>query len=85
MWRRVSCEQQLDTLFFEEIRVFQACTCEQVCRCRETGALRGPSRSCAVGAVCARGAQFSFLLSVSKLWVVSPACLFMLTDALDDS
>ena len=29
-WRRVSCEQQLDTLFLsvEEIRVFQACTVE---------------------------------------------------------
>ena len=26
--------------------------------------VRGPSRSCAVGAVCARGAQFSFLSSV---------------------
>ena len=24
--------------------------------------VRGPSRSCAVGAVCARGAQFSFCL-----------------------
>ena len=30
MWRRVSCEQLLDTLFLsvEEIRVFQACAGE---------------------------------------------------------
>ena len=36
-----------------------------VCRCRETSALR--ARSCAVGAVCARGAQFSHGLPCSSV------------------
>ena len=89
MWRRVPCEQQLDTLFLsvEEIKVFQARTCEQVCRCRETGALRAVLRAVARLAQCAlmeRSFPSAFSFPVVRS-ISCTACLFMLTDALDDS
>ena len=79
--------QQLDTLFLsvEEVRVFQACICEQVCRCRETGALR--ARSFARLAQCAlveRSFPSAFSFPVVSC-ISCTACLFMLTDALNDS
>ena len=65
MWRRVSCEQQLDMLFLsvEEIRVFQARACEPVCQCRETGALRARSFAQLRGWRSVRSWSAVFLLS----------------------